>query len=170
MVWMPSSRAARLMRTAISARLARSRRLIKMLDLDLGQGLAGHDGILVVDQELHDLAGDIGLHLVEALHHLDEADHLAGRDLVAVRLVDRLVRRRLAVEGAGERREDLLGRHFHKSPCAALDSSSSCLARGSTSLHRLRVPALRNSWMVVPSTRLSGTKNVGNLIPRFGLD
>jgi hypothetical protein len=27
-----------------------------------------------------------------------------------------------------------------------------------------------NSWMVVPSTRLSGTKNVGNLIPRFGLD
>src|SRR5688500_9912019 len=104
MVWMPSSRAARMMRTAISPRLAMSRRLIKMLDLDFGQGLAGHHRVLVVDQELHDLAGDGGLHLVEAFHDFDEADDLSRRDLVAVRLVDRLVRRRLAVEGAGERR------------------------------------------------------------------
>src|SRR5262245_10470095 len=110
MVWMPSSRAARMILTAISPRLAMSRRLINS-DLDLGQGLAGHHRVLIVHQERDDLAGDVGLDLVEALHHLDEADGVTGRDLVAVRLVDRLVRRRLAVEGAGERREDLLGRH-----------------------------------------------------------
>src|SRR5688500_691590 len=153
MVWMPSSRAARMMRTAISPRLAMSRRLIKMLDLDLGQGLAGHDGILVVDQELHDLAGDIGLHLVEALHHFNKADDFAGRDLVAVRLVGRLVWRRLAVESAGKRREDLLGRHVGCLQCVPWSlcvslSSSSCLARGSTSLHATRalVPIETRGW------------------------
>ena len=47
------------------------------------------------------------LHLVKALHHLDEADHVALGDRVAIALVGRLVGRRRAVEGAGQRRQDL---------------------------------------------------------------
>ena len=38
--------------------------LIMAADLDLGDRLAGHDRLLVLDEELHDLAGRFGLHLV----------------------------------------------------------------------------------------------------------
>jgi hypothetical protein len=62
------------------------------LCLDVGQRIAGHDRLLVVDVEAHDLSRDLGLHLVEGLHHLDQADHVASRDGVSLFLEDRLVR------------------------------------------------------------------------------
>ena len=53
---MPSSRAARLMRTAISPRLAMSSRE-NAISGDLDQRLAGHHRLFILDKELHDLAG-----------------------------------------------------------------------------------------------------------------
>src|ERR1700751_2540713 len=113
---MPSSRAARMMRTAISPRLAMRSFLIAMemrtaSNVDFGDRLPGHDGLLVLRQEPQDLAGSAGFHLVERFHDLNESDRIAVRDHVTVVLVGRLVRRRLAVEDARKRREDLLGCH-----------------------------------------------------------
>ena len=71
--------------------------------------LAGHHRLFIVGEEFHDLARHLGLHLVEGLHHLDEADDIADRDGVAFILVDRLVGRGLAVEGSGKRRKKLFG-------------------------------------------------------------
>src|ERR1700675_975433 len=98
------------MRTAISPRLAmRSLWIVmdglKASNVDLGDGLTGHHGLLILGKEAHDLAGCACLHLVERLHDLDEADG------VAVGFVVRLVRRRLAVEYAGKGRKDLLYGH-----------------------------------------------------------
>src|SRR6186997_417411 len=91
-VRMPSSRAARMMRTAISPRLAMRSFFIGMrgLSLHVGQRLAGHDGVFVLGVELHDLAGESRLHLVEGFHHLDQADHVTHGNRVALVLVDRL--------------------------------------------------------------------------------
>ena len=68
----------------------------------LDEQLAGHHRVFVIDCEFDDLAGGVGLHLDERLHHLDQADHLADGDLIALRLERRLVGRGLAIEGAGE--------------------------------------------------------------------
>src|ERR1700687_1610434 len=110
---MPNSRAARMMRTAISPRLAmRSFRIVmdglNASDIDLGDRLTCHHGVLVLDKEAQDLAGHACLHLVERLHDLDEANRFFLRDRVAVGFVIRLVRCRLAVEYAWERRKYLL--------------------------------------------------------------
>jgi hypothetical protein len=43
----------------------------------LDERLSRHDGLFAVDDEFDDLAGDVGVHLDERLHHLDQADHLA---------------------------------------------------------------------------------------------
>src|SRR3979411_2503710 len=69
-VAMPSSRAARMMRTAISPRLAmRSLWMVmdglKASNVDLGDWLTGHHGLLILGKEAHDLAGCACLHLVE---------------------------------------------------------------------------------------------------------
>src|SRR5262245_12341140 len=90
-VLMPSSCAARMMRTAISPRLAMRSFFSATPSRQFGQRLAGHDGVLVVGQEFHDLARLGRLHLVEGLHHFDEADDVADRDSVTLVLVDRLV-------------------------------------------------------------------------------
>src|SRR6266581_952156 len=113
---MPSSRAARMMRTAISPRLA-IRSLWIVMDglpasnVDLGDRLTSHHGVLILDEEAHDLAGYTCLHLVEGLHDLDEPDRVVQSDRVAVGLVDWLVRCWLAVECAGKGRKDLLNGH-----------------------------------------------------------
>src|SRR6202051_2733847 len=110
---MPNSRAARMIRTAISPRLAMRSFWIVMdgltgSDIDLGDRLAGHHRGLVLHKEAHDLAGYARLHFVERLHDLDEANRVFLRDRVAIGFVVRLVRCRLAVEYAGGGREDLL--------------------------------------------------------------
>src|SRR5580692_10696333 len=103
----PSSRAARMMRTAISPRLAIRSFLIvigglRKLDFDFDNRLAGHDSVLVLRKEAHDLAGHARLHLIEGFHDLHEPDRVALRDRVAVGFVGRLVGCRLAIEDAGE--------------------------------------------------------------------
>src|SRR5882757_1286342 len=113
-VAIPSSRAARLIRTAISPRLAMRSFLMVMnaglgsnlgsnlgSHVDLGDRLAGHHGFLILRQEAHDLARRTGLHLIERFHHLDQADGVIFRDGVAGGLVVRLVGGGLAVEDAG---------------------------------------------------------------------
>src|SRR5882757_1834799 len=110
---MPNSCAARIMRTAISPRLAMRSFWIVICGLpasnvDLGDRLTGHDGVLILDKEAHDLAGCTCLHPVERLHDLDQTDRVVFHDHVAVRFVVRLVGRRLAVEDAREGRKDLL--------------------------------------------------------------
>src|SRR5437762_12195306 len=103
---MPSSRAARTMRTAISPRLPM--RSLRIMDgwvasnVDLGDRLTGHHGVLVLGKEAHELAGQARLHLVERFHDLDQADRVVLRDGVAVGFVGRLVGRGLAVEDAGK--------------------------------------------------------------------
>src|SRR5258708_4217830 len=99
---MPSSRAARTMRTAISPRLAmRSLRMVMdglaASNVDLGNRLTGHHGLLVLGEETYELAGQTRLHLGERLHDLDQADPVVLRDGVAVGFVGRL-----AVEDAGK--------------------------------------------------------------------
>src|SRR5262249_5488245 len=46
--------------------------------------LPGVDRILVLDEKAVDDAVLVGLDLVVGLHHLDEADHVAARDRVAL--------------------------------------------------------------------------------------
>src|SRR6185437_4752101 len=124
-VLIPSSRAARMIRTAISPRLAiRSVLMVAMastLVLDVSDRLTRHDRFFVVDQELDDLAGELRLYLVKRLHHFDKADRIASGDPVALGLERRRIRRGPAVESAGERRNDLFGGH--------VQSRSSCSGR-----------------------------------------
>src|ERR1700704_2337368 len=113
---MPSSRAARIIRTAISPRLA-MRSLWMVMDgltasnVDLGDRLTGHHRLLILGKEAHDPARCAGLDLVERLHDLDEANRVIFRDRVTVGFVGWLVRRWLAVEYAREGRKDLLYGH-----------------------------------------------------------
>src|SRR6266700_7377317 len=81
----PNSRAARMMRTAISPRLAmRSFWIVmdgsKASNVDLGDRLTGHHRFLILGEEAYDLAGRARLHLVERLHDFDEADRVVLRD------------------------------------------------------------------------------------------
>src|ERR1700737_35564 len=115
-VAMPNSCAARMMRTAISPRLAMRSLWIVMDGLqashvDLGDRLTGHHGLLILGKEAHDLARCACLHLVERLHDLDETNRVVLRDRVAIGFVGWLVRRGLAVEYAWEGRKDLLYSH-----------------------------------------------------------
>src|ERR1700737_3824615 len=104
------------MRTAISPRLAmRSLWIVmdgsKASNVDLGDRLTGHHGLLILGKEAHDLARCACLPLVERLHDLDQANRVVLRDRVAIGFVVRLVRRGLAVEYAWEGGKDLLYSH-----------------------------------------------------------
>src|SRR5262249_8631346 len=108
----PSSRQARITRSAISPRLAT--RTLRTRSGRLG-GLEGDDvrprvdEALVLDQELRDDALRLADDLVEALHDLDQADDVAGVHLVALVDVRLGLGVRAPVERAGERRLDRLG-------------------------------------------------------------
>src|ERR671911_124809 len=68
--------------------------------LQLHDVLARVHGLLVPDEELRDGAVVFGLHLVEGLHHLDQAHGVPGRDAVALVDVEITLRVGTAVEGA----------------------------------------------------------------------
>src|SRR5262245_59456206 len=115
-VLMPSPRAARMIRTAISPRLAMSSLAIAMIRparsaLQLDEGLAGHDRLFVLDEEPDVLPGLLGGNRRERLHDLDQSDGVTDRHGVAVVLEWRLIRRRPPVEDAGNRRMDRLDSH-----------------------------------------------------------
>src|SRR5690348_8853411 len=90
-VFKPSSRAAWMMRTAISPRLAT--RSLSNIGPERGKAVSSHldqqqrlprlDRRLVLDEEAHDLALGVGMDLGELLHHLDEADDVAFLHAVA---------------------------------------------------------------------------------------
>src|SRR5947207_1269927 len=80
----PSSRQARWIRRAISPRLAiRIFLNIRPLSLDDEKRLTEFDRLAVLDQDLRDAAGLVGLDLVHDLHGFDDADGLAFLDLRA---------------------------------------------------------------------------------------
>src|SRR6187200_1117346 len=82
-VWMPISRQARWMRSAISPRLAiRTLSNIRGL-LNDHQGFAELHRPAVLDQDLLHRAGLGRLDRIERLHRLDDEQRLAGVDLVA---------------------------------------------------------------------------------------
>lgn len=73
-VRMPSKRAARMMRTAISPRLAMRREPIAIAsDLDLGNDLTGHHRIGILEQKADGLSTFHRGNLMEALHDFDQA-------------------------------------------------------------------------------------------------
>src|SRR3954463_2111901 len=79
-VLIPSSRAARMIRSAISPRLAMRilediRRARPSCGLEGEGGLAVLDGAAVLDQRLDQAARALGLDLVHQLHRLDDAQH-----------------------------------------------------------------------------------------------
>src|SRR5215471_9016318 len=118
-----------MIRTAISPRLAIRSVLIaamaSTLILEVGDWLARHDRFFIVDQELNDLAAELRFYRVKRLHHLDEADRFTCGDAVALGLVRRGIRRRLAVEGARQRRDDLLVGHVRsRSSCSGASASA----------------------------------------------
>src|SRR5436305_13906297 len=105
-VAMPSSFAARRMRSAISPRLA-----IRILSnmpgrrrsLDHEERLAGFHRLAVLDEDRRDGAAARRGDLVEGLHRLDEEELVAGRHLRAD-LVERFGVRARRAEGGGDLR------------------------------------------------------------------
>src|SRR5438552_14349010 len=85
-VWMPISRQARWMRSAISPRLA-IRTLSNIVDVlfDDHQRFAELHRVGVVDQDLAHRAGLGRLDWIKSLHRLDDQERLACRHLVADR-------------------------------------------------------------------------------------
>src|SRR6185436_13406649 len=82
-VLMPSSRAARITRSAISPRLATRIFLNMGLRLDLEECVAVLDRLAVVDEHRNHSAVDLGLDLVHQLHRFDDADRLPASHLLA---------------------------------------------------------------------------------------
>src|SRR5205823_11139787 len=110
-VWMPSSRAARMMRRAISARFAM--RILWNISvpqpppsdgLEPEELLSVLDRAAVLDEHLGEAAGLLRLDLVHQLHRFDDAEHLALLHHLAHVHEGRVVRRGGAVEGAHEGR------------------------------------------------------------------
>src|SRR2546430_13944698 len=116
----PSSRQARITRSAISPRLAMRTFLNTWWKRVGGRGrerpssglrqaeqrLAVLDVLAVARQDLDDLAVGLGLDLVHELHGLDDADHLTLAHRVPHLYERRSLGRRRAIEGADERRRD----------------------------------------------------------------
>src|SRR4028119_805657 len=115
---MPSSRQARMIRSAISPRLAmRTLPIIYAPSPSASTGSRGVgpeaekrlvvlDAARVLGQNLDDLAGDVGDDLVHHLHRLDDAEDLPRLDGVPHLDVGLLARRGRPVERADERRAD----------------------------------------------------------------
>src|ERR1700733_609873 len=102
-VSMPSSLAARMMRTAISPRLAMNSLRIAMASaLDIVERLAGHHSILVFDMKGDELAGFFRDDGGERLHHFDQTHRLADSDRITLLLERRLAGGGRAVERAGD--------------------------------------------------------------------
>src|SRR6185312_10224186 len=88
-VWRPSSRHARITRSAISPRFAMRTFWSFFFSLAKGRSaladaeerIAVLDRLAVRRDDLDDRAGDLGLDLVHELHRLDDAEHRAGTDL-----------------------------------------------------------------------------------------
>src|SRR6187399_2435130 len=76
-VEMPSSRHARMMRSAISPRFAMRIFLNTALWLDAEERLPEFYGLSVLGEHLGDLAGHLALDLVHQLHRFDDAERLA---------------------------------------------------------------------------------------------
>src|SRR5678815_5140515 len=99
-VRIPSSRHARMIRRAISPRLAMRIFLnIASGGLDPEQRLTELHWLAVLHQDLGDLPRLVGLDLVHQLHRLDDAEDLALPHHRAHLDEGRLVRRRCPVEG-----------------------------------------------------------------------
>src|SRR5690348_7749067 len=101
----PSSRQARTIRSAISPRLATRtlRNRVGLGRLESDDVLARVDQILVLDQEPRDPPLGVARDLVEALHDLDEPDHVARLDDVSLAHVRVGLRVRPPVERARQR-------------------------------------------------------------------
>src|SRR5678809_514802 len=96
-VLMPISRHARITRSAISPRFA----MRTFLNTLLGQSeevLPVFDVLAVLNEDLFDLAFELGLDLVHQLHRLDDADDLALAHALAHVDEHGRLRRRRAIE------------------------------------------------------------------------
>src|SRR5512139_351279 len=99
---MPSSRQARMIRTAISPRFAI--RILRNMGsapsgrVDLEEGLPELDGLAVLGEDRPDRAALLGLDLVHQLHRLDDAEHLSLAHPVADLDVGAGIGRRRAIE------------------------------------------------------------------------
>src|SRR5690554_1184741 len=104
---MPSSRHARITRSAISPRFAISTLLNTSAPLDLEELLAVFDRLPVLDEDLEDRARELALDLVHQFHRLDDAKRAAALDALA--LLDEGLRRgvRRAIKRADKRRGDV---------------------------------------------------------------
>src|SRR5438477_5498807 len=108
-VSMPSSRAARMMRSAISARFAMrilwniSSAADRSDGLEPEQGLSVLDRAAVLDERIEQPPGLLRLDLVHQLHRLDDAEHLPLLHHLAHLHERRVVGRGGAIEGADER-------------------------------------------------------------------
>src|SRR5690242_2145399 len=103
----PNSRAARMMRRAISPRFAMRIRWNTWLPprprlgrLEAEERLAVLDRAAVLDEHLHQPAGLLGLDLVHQLHRLDDAEHLALLHRRAHAHEGGILRRGGSIEGA----------------------------------------------------------------------
>src|SRR5438067_8242754 len=105
-VSMPISRAARMMRSAISPRLAIRMRwnMAASRGLEAEEGLAVLHRAAVLAQHFEQAARQLGLDLVHQLHRLDDAEHLALLHHRAHVDEGRALGRRRAIEGADEGR------------------------------------------------------------------
>src|SRR5918998_2221407 len=105
--------------------------------LHLQQVLPGVDSVLVLDEDFRYGAVLFRLNLVEALHHLDQADGVPRRDLGALLDVELAVRVGAPVEGAG---------HLRFNGLRQISSSLSLLPSTKPSLRFFRWPSpLRRS-------------------------
>src|SRR5687768_4363303 len=105
-VSMPSSRQARIIRSAISPRLATRIRwymAARLALLDAEELLSVFDRRAVLDQDRHYLAGTLGRNLVEHLHGLNDANDCLWAHLVADLHEGRRIGARRNVKGADHR-------------------------------------------------------------------
>src|SRR5207249_3641858 len=158
----PSSRHARIALSAISPRFA-TRTLSTFGLAELDDVLACVHEILVLDQKPRDAALGVALHLVEALHDLDETDNVARLDLVAFVHVRVGRRVRPPVERPRQRGLDRL-RHqaastlalvrlSSRARSASIASSSEASRKRTVSPTGLNWPIFQKSaWITVAAT------------------
>src|SRR6266849_6288749 len=145
----PSSRQARKTRSAISPRLAtRTLSTPRLAGLEGDDGLARVHEVFVLDQEARHASVRVAVDLVEALHDLDQPDHVAHFDFAALAHVRVGLRVRPPVERARQGRLDRPFAHT-ASRLAALSLSSTARSASiassiDTSRNRTVSPTGRN--------------------------